>query len=544
MASNEETLKDYTDTKIDSSLTKNTSLLNDYNEVQDNLEFQDNVEAVRSDTVQYNGAQLKKKFYLDTTQGIWFGIDSDGIAKINIGNGTNSIKWDGTALTIVGALTATSGTIGGFNIGADYIRDVANSFGLASTVTGSDDVRFWAGDTFANRATALAAIFESGLAVFKSIRVGGASLQYQVTNQGIFSFGDGVDGNVTISADTTLTSDKYYENLTIDSGKTLNTGGYRVFVKNTLTLNGLITRNGNNGGNGGNGGSPDVNGNNRDGGSGGSAGAALADGYLKGSVAGKIGSVGGVGGDTNTNDAGTGTAGVVGADTLNSIGSNGVTGGTGAIGGNGRNDGNTVGLPGKNGGLGGAIGTATVSNVRLIANWHLATLLDIASSGSTVKFDNSAGSGSGGGGGGGGGTQQVAFDRGFGGGGGGGGGSGSSGGIVAIYAKTIIISATGVLRANGGAGGNGGNGGVGSAEGTGNGGGGAGGGGGGGGNGGQIIIVYNSLTNSGTIEAAGGTGGTGGTGGASGGSPATSGGNGSSGTTGGAGTIRYFELSL
>ena len=51
-------------------------------------------------------------------------------------------------------------------------------------------------------------------------------------------FGNGEDGDVTISADTSLSEDMYYNNLTIDAGKTLNPNGWRVFVKNTLTLNG------------------------------------------------------------------------------------------------------------------------------------------------------------------------------------------------------------------------------------------------------------------------------------------------------------------
>lgn len=53
-------------------------------------------------------------------------------------------------------------------------------------------------------------------------------------------YGQGTDGNVTISANTTLTSDKYYDNLTVNSNITLLTNGYRVFVKNTLTNNGYI----------------------------------------------------------------------------------------------------------------------------------------------------------------------------------------------------------------------------------------------------------------------------------------------------------------
>jgi len=48
-------------------------------------------------------------------------------------------------------------------------------------------------------------------------------------------YGTGADGDVTISADTTLTSDKNYKNLTLGAF-TLNPGGYRIFVQNVLTL--------------------------------------------------------------------------------------------------------------------------------------------------------------------------------------------------------------------------------------------------------------------------------------------------------------------
>jgi hypothetical protein len=53
-------------------------------------------------------------------------------------------------------------------------------------------------------------------------------------------YGQGTDGNVTVSSDTSITSDMYYNNLTVNSGVLLKTNGYRVFVKNTLTLNGYI----------------------------------------------------------------------------------------------------------------------------------------------------------------------------------------------------------------------------------------------------------------------------------------------------------------
>ena len=140
----------------------------------------------------------------DTGIGWWIG-DVAGTKKLSIGNSAgNKLTWDGTTLSISGSLVAgdisigtspnwfrvdssgntwwgavlfanapasitpaglikmQSGTIGGFVIGSDYIRDAANSMGLASTVTAGNDVRFWAGDTFANRSTAPFQVLENG----------------------------------------------------------------------------------------------------------------------------------------------------------------------------------------------------------------------------------------------------------------------------------------------------------------------------------------------------------------------------------------------
>jgi len=54
-------------------------------------------------------------------------------------------------------------------------------------------------------------------------------------------YGTASDGDVTISVNTTLSSDMNYNNLTINSGVTLNTAGYLVYVRETLTNNGTIT---------------------------------------------------------------------------------------------------------------------------------------------------------------------------------------------------------------------------------------------------------------------------------------------------------------
>ena len=49
-------------------------------------------------------------------------------------------------------------------------------------------------------------------------------------------YGTGSDASVVISSNTTLTSDKFYYNLEIAANTNLITAGYRIFVKNTLTL--------------------------------------------------------------------------------------------------------------------------------------------------------------------------------------------------------------------------------------------------------------------------------------------------------------------
>ena len=49
-------------------------------------------------------------------------------------------------------------------------------------------------------------------------------------------YSSGSDGDATISVNTSLTEDKFYTNLTINGGVTVSTNGYRLFVRNILTL--------------------------------------------------------------------------------------------------------------------------------------------------------------------------------------------------------------------------------------------------------------------------------------------------------------------
>ena len=62
-------------------------------------------------------------------------------------------------------------------------------------------------------------------------------------------FGDGSDGDGTVSSADTLTRDMYFEDLAIAPGAVLKTGGFRIFVRETLTLGdqAVISRDGNNG---------------------------------------------------------------------------------------------------------------------------------------------------------------------------------------------------------------------------------------------------------------------------------------------------------
>lgn len=103
-----------------------------------------------------------------------FYVDDDGYFSLK-----NKLTFDPTGtgtLTVTGTIIAGAGEIGGFSIGTDYLRDAGNSFGLASTVTGGDDVRFWAGAAFASRSTAPFRVTEGGVVTAVSGTIGGWTL--------------------------------------------------------------------------------------------------------------------------------------------------------------------------------------------------------------------------------------------------------------------------------------------------------------------------------------------------------------------------------
>src|SRR3990167_4114110 len=139
-----------------------------------------------------------------------------------------------TSATITGSITSTSGTIGGFTIGADYLRDTADSMGLASTATASDDVRFWAGDSFTNRASAAFRVTESG-----AVTVTSGSVQGSLVTSGSIT-GD------KIAAETITASNIDALNL---SGKTLTAdtgtiGGWTLSSNQIVGPSGAVIRSG------------------------------------------------------------------------------------------------------------------------------------------------------------------------------------------------------------------------------------------------------------------------------------------------------------
>lgn len=66
--------------------------------------------------------------------------------------------------------------------------------------------------------------------------IGGSTASSSFTSVPDEIYGSGQDGNVTISSNTTLTRDMYYKNLTVADGVHLNTAGFKVFVRDSLSF--------------------------------------------------------------------------------------------------------------------------------------------------------------------------------------------------------------------------------------------------------------------------------------------------------------------
>jgi len=195
----------------------------------------------------------------------------------------------------------------------------------------------------------------------------------------VSEFGDGSDGTVTISSDTTLVRDMYYDTLVVDATVNLFPNGFRIFARESAVINGFISRNGN-----------DAVGN--------TAGAALAAGSLGAASAGGAG--GGVG------------AGSAGSAASPTLGGTSGSGGAGAAGGGGAAGGNTP-------------PTAAQGGIEVLKTVRMGATAQVL--GATPSLVLGAPGGGGGGGGG------VASS---------GGGGGGGGGVIVIAARSLSGTGT------------------------------------------------------------------------------------------------------
>ncbi len=223
------------------------------------------------------------------------------------------------------------------------------------------------------------------------------------TASGMAAFwGDGSDGNVTISGTTTLTTDMFYNTLTVQSGGILKTNGYRVYCKTALIVD--------------SGGKVHFDGNSA---SAATPGSAVSPGSTDGSVAGSATNGSGVGTNTSNQSAGAfgGRGGNGGAG---SGGAGGVSGTipspTSVIGGRfpkalpqlatgqlsqaqtlgGGTAGASGGGTSVSGGAGGAAGGVMVINAKSVTN--NGTISANGGAGGTMPSGNKGGGGGGGGG--------------------------------------------------------------------------------------------------------------------------------------------------
>lgn len=420
--------------------------------------------------------------YILNSSGVYFGTAGDTkYLKYNIATGALTVNGGsidvGTTGALIGGQTA-------YNTGSGFFLGYSGGTYKLSIGDGTvDNSLTWDGSI---------------------LRVNGSG----VTNSNIF--GSGEDGNVTISSNTSLTQDMYYNNLTVNGGFTLTTAGYRIFVKGTLTINatGMIAWNGNNGTGGT---SLSFNG------AGGIGGAALATTSLAGSGAGGNGGASGADGQTGFGgNGGNGVGGQTGVAVTHSFATSFTsTSGNSGAGSPARKDGNpTFFTAGATGNAGAAGALTSTSVIRPYAAAFAVQMFDVAPGVLPAALTYNAGCGGGGGAPSGASSFATGQGEGNGGAGGAGGGAGSGGGTIMIAARTIINN--GSIQAVGGNGGNGGNGDNGQnnyltfPNFTYGGAGGSGGGGGAGGAGGVIVLIYSTLSGSGTISVSGGISGNGG----------------------------------
>lgn len=114
-------------------------------------------------TIATNGSLSSGQSAYDTGTGFWLGNVS-GTTKVSIGNSAgNKMTWDGSSLSIVGNITATTGTIGGWTIGSTTLTGGGVTLDSSGIITGGT-IRTSSGDRVQmNSATNALELYASGV---------------------------------------------------------------------------------------------------------------------------------------------------------------------------------------------------------------------------------------------------------------------------------------------------------------------------------------------------------------------------------------------
>ena len=143
----------------------------------------------------------------DSTGGFFLGHDGSSSYDFAIGDGTNSLIWDGSAatLTITGAVTSTSGTIGGWTLASSTLSSGSGSSFMALD-QGNKKVRIGAKASLTDSNDGVH-LGTDGLAL-------GASSVFKVTNAGVLTATSAtITGAITSTSGTiggwTLASDSF-----------------------------------------------------------------------------------------------------------------------------------------------------------------------------------------------------------------------------------------------------------------------------------------------------------------------------------------------
>lgn len=443
-----------------------------------------------------NGTTNGSQVLLNLLQGLGITIADDGSGGVTItggfahgGNGSDgALVFDGTS-TVAGLAPTPSAAL--------VLTSVAAATGIyQGTITGGAS-NAYAGLTFT------VAGFVNGANNGTFLCVLSSATQLTLVNQN--SVTETHAGTATVSQPQyILARDLYCTNMTVNSGVILKAANCRIFGTGILTVNGIVMNDGSQGEAG-----RSV-GNSASGGAGGTVGKITSSpGEASASMtvlaAGAFGAgnpasaTGGNGGTT------TGTQGAQGGSLaspgVNPVVPGGTAGVAGASGGTGGTGTSGAGGAARVGGTGQNAPSAINSSGNSPSPFLPAFLDAVLTSVKLYSHKHSSNGGGSAGSGGGGDTTNSGA------GGGGAGGNGGYGGHLYIAFCNIIVGAAGRISSNGG---NGGNGGAGGTRTVGNVGGGGGGAGGTGGTGGIVWLIYHLLTNSGTIQAIGGTHGNGG----------------------------------